>query len=81
MNRLSKGQIKEIHEDAKKEVKVHCDEYHAHGVKCLTGDAKSITICKLVEHIEYLEHIMEPIKKHMFENMKESIANDKKDKT
>lgn len=51
---MKQNEIDAIFEEAKKDVSVACNDYHAHDSRCLAGDHKSIIICKLVEHINLL---------------------------
>ncbi len=50
--------IKKIHEEAKKSVKVSCDEYHEHNANCLTGDINAVNVCKLCEYIYKMYEII-----------------------
>lgn len=52
------SEIRRIFEEAKKKVQVNCDEYHMHNANCLSGSEDSINICKLVEEIERLRHLI-----------------------
>jgi len=49
MNSLSLEEIENIKSEYSKNVKVDCDENHAHSAlkNCLGGDKESIIICKL----------------------------------
>jgi len=57
--------VKGISEAANDEVKVHCDEYHAHSALqgCLVGREEDIIICKLCEVIKILEYRLDRIVK------------------
>ena len=48
---MTDEQVIEEWETAKKNVKVSCDEDHAHSARqgCLSGDKKSVVICVLAE--------------------------------
>jgi len=48
--------INKVYNEAKKLVRVSCDEYHAHSAMkgCLAGDKNAITICKLCEAVNIL---------------------------
>jgi len=65
MAKLSEEELRRITEDAKKKVKVHCDEYHLHTAigGCLTGDKDAIDKLKLIEHIHFLECLIEDMYK------------------
>lgn len=62
MNSLSLEEIENIKSEYSKNVKVDCDENHAHSAlkNCLGGDKESIIICKLCES---LIHLKETIRK------------------
>lgn len=49
-------QIKEIQDEASKNVKISCDEYHAHSALngCIIGNKDAVTICKLCETVMIL---------------------------
>ena len=47
-----------IHAAAKAQVRVSCDEYHAHTTSCLSGPKDAVTICKLVEEVSRLRSII-----------------------
>jgi hypothetical protein len=49
------GEFRKLYEEAEKNVYIDCCEYHAHTFECLRGDPHSLTIIKLIDHIEYLE--------------------------
>jgi len=53
--------IEKILEEAKKKVKLSCDEYHAHSAQggCLYGPEDAITICKLCEEIRWIRYNIE----------------------
>ena len=53
---MTKKEIEEMYQQAKKDVSVHCDEYHVHTALdgCLSGDPHAINVCKLYEHIQEL---------------------------
>lgn len=46
-------EIVKLHTEARKKVRVACDEYHAHSAlgECLDGDPHALQICKLAETI------------------------------
>ena len=48
---MTKKEIEEIYKQAKKDVSVHCDDYHAHTALggCLSGDPHAINVCKLCQ--------------------------------
>ena len=54
-------QIYEIYDKHKKNVQVHCDEYHNHRAisGCLSGPKASIDVCKMHEYICILESRIE----------------------
>ena len=68
---LTRQQLDDIFEDANKRVHVTCDEMHGHHALdgCIgpktghSGDA--VTICKLVEHIQWLDDaLVDVVEKH-----------------
>lgn len=46
-------EIVKLHTEARKKVRVACDEYHTHSAlgECLDGDPHALQICKLAETI------------------------------
>ena len=61
---MTKKELNQIYEQAKKEVSVHCDKYHVHTTigDCLSGDPHAINVCKLYEHIMEID-LKQSIKK------------------
>ncbi|KKK64802.1 hypothetical protein LCGC14_2980540 [marine sediment metagenome] len=50
---MTNDQLDEMHEEAKKGVKVSCDDYHPHSARdgCLSGDPMAIAVCVLCEEL------------------------------
>lgn len=53
---MTDDQLDEMHEEAKKSVKVSCDDYHPHSARdgCLHGDPMAIAVCVLCEELKRL---------------------------
>ena len=60
MKVMSYEEIVKLHTEARKKVRVACDEYHAHSAlgECLEGDSHALQICKLAETIYTMRALM-----------------------
>ena len=62
---LTVKEVEKIHSDVKDQIKVSCDEYHQHGLNCLTGPTTVLTIVKLCETIKAYRRRMRKIQKEL----------------
>ncbi len=52
-NNLTEADLKQVYDNAKRDVRVACDEFHAHSALqgCITGPEHAVAVCKLVEQL------------------------------
>lgn len=60
MKVMAYEEIVKLHTEARKKVRVACDEYHVHSAlgACLDGDPQAIQVCKLAETIYSLRALL-----------------------
>lgn len=63
MKVLSYEQIKALHQEARKHVRVSCCEYHVHSAVggCVDGSEKDVAICKLAETLYEYRAVLEDL--------------------
>lgn len=51
---MTDDQLDAMHEEARKDVKVSCDDYHQHSARqgCLSGDPMAVAVCVLCEELQ-----------------------------
>lgn len=54
---LTDSDLEGMHRAAQEEVRVSCDEFHAHSALqgCLVGPERAVAVCKLVEQLRRIQ--------------------------
>lgn len=51
---MTEQEIREQYHEARSRVRLWCDEYHRHGVKCLRGDPRDIALIATYDQLHSL---------------------------